>query len=78
MRNNWMQWSTPAFPYSRTRAAVPATLSFQSVFSVEKSRPIQVEAALPEAQIVVLESETGSGKTEATMLSNTGRSSVGD
>jgi CRISPR-associated endonuclease/helicase Cas3 len=50
-----------------TRAAVPATLSFQSAFSVEKSRPIQVEAALPEAQIVVLESETGSGKTEAAL-----------
>ena len=36
-----------------TRAGLRRTLSFQSAFSVEKPRPIQVEAALPQAQIVV-------------------------
>jgi CRISPR-associated endonuclease/helicase Cas3 len=50
-----------------TRAALPRTLSFQSAFAVEKPRPIQVEAAVPKAQIIVLESETGSGKTEAAL-----------
>jgi CRISPR-associated endonuclease/helicase Cas3 len=50
-----------------SRAALPRTLSFQTAFSVEKPRPIQVEAAVPEAQIIVLESETGSGKTEAAL-----------
>jgi CRISPR-associated endonuclease/helicase Cas3 len=51
----------------RTRAALPRPLSFQSAFSVEKPRPIQIEASVPQAQIVVLESETGSGKTEAAL-----------
>jgi len=59
--------ATVGLAAERTRAALPQAFSFQSAFSVDEPRPIQVETALPEARILILESETGSGKTEAAL-----------
>jgi CRISPR-associated endonuclease/helicase Cas3 len=59
--------ATVGLGVEHSRTALPQTLSFQSAFSIEKPRPIQVQAAVPKAQIAILESETGSGKTEAAL-----------
>ena len=42
-------------------------LDFAALFNVASSRPIQQYATVPQAQCVVLEAETGSGKTEAAL-----------
>jgi CRISPR-associated endonuclease/helicase Cas3 len=41
--------------------------SFANAFAVPEPRPMQKAAVMPEASCVVLESETGSGKTEAAL-----------
>ncbi len=50
----------------RARAQARA-LDFPALFGVPAPRPIQRHATLPTAQCVVLEAETGSGKTEAAL-----------
>lgn len=50
------------------RTALPAVLHFETVFQVGAARPVQTAMARPGlSQLVVLESETGSGKTEAAL-----------
>ena len=44
-----------------------AQLSFAETFAVREPRPVQAVAAQPDALCVVLEAETGSGKTEAAL-----------
>jgi CRISPR-associated endonuclease/helicase Cas3 len=50
----------------RTRIA-KAQLDFVTIFDVSAARPVQEIAPSPEASCVVLEAETGSGKTEAAL-----------
>ena len=51
-----------------SREIVQATLaSFTAAFDVSRPRPIQAAVTKPDASLVVLESETGSGKTEAAL-----------
>nr|UXE45524.1 hypothetical protein Hi04_10k_c4997_00008 [uncultured bacterium] len=52
---------------SRREDVRPRTASFFDLFSVPDPRPIQRDAILPAARCVVLEAETGSGKTEAAL-----------
>lgn len=50
------------------RQALPAQLDFSSVFGVDKPRPIQSRIADTKlGNLLILESETGSGKTEAAL-----------
>jgi CRISPR-associated endonuclease/helicase Cas3 len=51
-------------PEARRRVA---KLGFAAAFAVAEPRPVQAAAILPEAGCVVLEAETGSGKTEAAL-----------
>ena len=51
-----------------SRKVIQATpASFAAAFNVPQPRPIQVAVTEPDAPLVVLESETGSGKTEAAL-----------
>jgi CRISPR-associated endonuclease/helicase Cas3 len=73
-RNQWV-WQRArealqaiGFHAAEKRLALPERLDFSSVFGVDAPRPIQsqmTDAAL--GQLVILESETGSGKTEAAL-----------
>lgn len=49
-----------------TRARI-AAVSFATAFAVTPPRPVQEVATLPQARCVVLEAETGAGKTEAAL-----------
>jgi len=53
---------------SKWRTALPPKLSFSKVFKVSAPRPIQEKMAQPDlGKLLILESETGSGKTEAAL-----------
>jgi CRISPR-associated endonuclease/helicase Cas3 len=59
---------TIGFDTSEKRRALPALPNFSAVFDVKEPRPIQqrmADATL--GQLLILESETGSGKTEAAL-----------
>ena len=52
---------------SRRQAVQGRALDFATLFAVPAARPIQQSADIPQAHCVVLEAETGSGKTEAAL-----------
>lgn len=52
---------------ARREACRRQDADFASLFNVSAARPIQRDAITPKAQCVVLEAETGSGKTEAAL-----------
>jgi len=53
-----------ASPGARARVAA---LGFPDAFAVASPRPVQAAAIVPDARVVALEAETGSGKTEAAL-----------
>lgn len=73
-RNQWV-WlrareaiQTIGFDSKQWRNALPSAPNFSSVFNVPSPRPIQSKMAEPDlGQLLILESETGSGKTEAAL-----------
>jgi CRISPR-associated endonuclease/helicase Cas3 len=73
-RNQWV-WQrareaiqTVGFDTVAWRRALPMHSNFSMVFGVEKPRPIQAKMADASlGQLLILESETGSGKTEAAL-----------
>lgn len=73
-RNQWV-WQRAreamqkiGFDPTRWRIALPSNSNFSSVFSVPSPRPIQAQMAEPDlGPLLILESETGSGKTEAAL-----------
>lgn len=73
-RNQWV-WQRAreavkkvGFDTAAWRQALPELPNFSTVFGVEKPRPIQAKMADANlGQLLILESETGSGKTEAAL-----------
>jgi CRISPR-associated endonuclease/helicase Cas3 len=73
-RNQWV-WQRAreavkkvGFDTNTWRKAMPEHINFSTVFGVEKPRPIQAKMAdVSLSQLLILESETGSGKTEAAL-----------
>lgn len=53
---------------SKWRSALPDTLNFSAIFDVHSPRPMQAKMAQSDlGPLLILESETGSGKTEAAL-----------
>lgn len=73
-RNKWV-WTkaqeavaTIGFDASTWRQSLPKELGFSAVFKVQEPRPIQAKmASAVLGPLLILESETGSGKTEAAL-----------
>lgn len=73
-RNQWV-WSCACeavqkigFDPTPWRRALPSTPNFSEIFNVPSPRPIQAKMAQPGlGPLLILESETGSGKTEAAL-----------
>lgn len=73
-RNQWV-WAkaheavaTIGIDTSTWRQSLPKGLCFQAIFRVQEPRPIQVKMGSVElGPLLILESETGSGKTEAAL-----------
>ena len=56
------------FNPSKWRSALPDTLNFSAIFDVPSPRPMQAKMAQSDlGPLLILESETGSGKTEAAL-----------
>lgn len=73
-RNEWV-WQRAreavqkiGFDPTRWRTALPSNSNFSEIFNVSSQRPIQAKMAEPDlGPLLILESETGSGKTEAAL-----------